>query len=96
AGLQLAPGGLASSADQAARIADDVGYPVAAKLASREIQHKTDIGAVQLGLDGPDQVRRAFHEIERRVKDERGDVAMEGVLVQPLLSGSAEVMIGVQ
>lgn len=96
AGLSMAPGGVAASPDEAARIAARVGFPVAVKLASVEIVHKTDLGAVKLGLRSPEAVRAAYAEIERRVREAGRPEAMQGVLVQPMVTGAAEVMIGVE
>ncbi|HEX2253745.1 MAG TPA: GNAT family N-acetyltransferase [Thermoanaerobaculia bacterium] len=94
-GLQVGAGGVATTADEAAALAGEIGFPVAAKLASREIVHKTEVGGVALGLDSAEAVREAFRGMERRLEAEGQRDAMEGVLVQPMLSGSAEVMIGV-
>jgi acyl-CoA synthetase (NDP forming) len=95
AGLTVAAGGVAASADEAVQIAGEVGYPVAVKLASLELVHKTEIGGVVLGLAGPEEVRRAFEAMRRRLEEEARADAMQGVLVQPMLAGTAEVMIGV-
>ncbi|MFQ5679597.1 MAG: GNAT family N-acetyltransferase [Gemmatimonadota bacterium] len=96
AGLGVAPGGLAATAKEAAEIAERLGYPVAVKLASTELVHKTEIGGVLLGLEDAAAVRRAFGEIADRLRAEGQEAAMQGVLVQPMLSGTAEVMIGVE
>lgn len=96
AGLQVAPGGVAGSADEAAAIAGSIGYPVAVKLASHEIVHKTEIGGVRLDLGGEEEVRAAWDAIAARLADEGRGEAMEGVLVQPMLAGTAEVMIGME
>jgi acetyl coenzyme A synthetase (ADP forming)-like protein len=94
-GLPMAPGGVARSADEAAAMARGLGFPVAAKLASREIVHKTEMGSVRLHLDDELAVRRAFEEIRGRLESERRLAAMEGVLVQPMVAGGTEVMVGV-
>ena len=94
AGLQVAPGGVARSPDEAAEIADRLRFPVAVKLASIEIAHKTEIGGVKLGMEDADAVRRGFVEVRERLETEGKEGAMEGVLVQPMLEGSAEVMLG--
>jgi acyl-CoA synthetase (NDP forming) len=96
AGLSVSPGGVATSPDEAVRIADEVGYPVAIKLASLEIVHKTEIGGVVLGLESADGVRGAWEHIHQRLADEGRAEAMEGVLVQPMLESAAEVMMGVE
>jgi len=93
-GLTVASGGVAETAEEAEAIAEEVGYPVALKLASLEIVHKTEIGGVKLDLGDGDAVRRAFGEIECSLEAEGRRDAMQGGLVQPMLSGTAEVMIG--
>ena len=62
-GLPLALGGVARTGDAAATLAAEIGFPVAAKLTSTEIQHKTDIGAVRLNLMNAMEVRDAFDAI---------------------------------
>jgi acetate---CoA ligase (ADP-forming) len=96
AGLTLARGGVAVDAEAAVTLAEEVGYPVALKLASLEIVHKTEVGGVVLGLADADAVRRAFVGIERRLAAEGRRQAMQGALVQQMIRGSAEVMIGVE
>ncbi len=71
-----------------------MGFPVAVKLASRQILHKTEIGAVRLNLADEKAVRDAFEAIRSRLALDHKLDAMEGVLVQPMLSGGVEVMVG--
>ena len=93
-GLNTAPGGVAEDADEAVRLAGEVGFPVALKLASTTLVHKTEVGGVQLGLPDAAAVRTAFSEIRERLAAIGQASDMEGVLVQPMLSGTAEVLIG--
>lgn len=93
-GLALAEGGVATTARAAADLADRIGYPVAVKLASTEIVHKTEVGGVKLGLGSPDEVRAAFQGIRETLESRGNATAMQGVLVQPMLSGTAEVLLG--
>jgi acyl-CoA synthetase (NDP forming) len=93
--LPLPEGGVASTANEAADLAEKVGFPVAVKLASHKLVHKTEIGGVFLNLNDKSAVRKAFKKIRDRLdRDNRLD-AMEGVLVQSMLSGGVEVMVGV-
>ncbi len=101
AGVPVAPHGLARDADEAVRIAERLGYPVAVKLCSREILHKSDVGGVVLNLHDADAVRAAF----ARVGDAAGrhaarhggvPVPFEGVVVARMVRGWGELMVGVR
>ena len=93
-GLPVLPGGVAQTADEAAELATRIGFPVAVKLASHRLVHKTEIGGVRLNLSSEGSVRDAFDAIRERVAREHGLDAMEGVLVQPMLHDGVELMIG--
>jgi acetyl coenzyme A synthetase (ADP forming)-like protein len=86
-GIPQVASGLAGTGDQAAEIARSLGFPVVAKLASPRVLHKSDIGAVRMNLQDENAVRQAFDEIKQE--------GMEGVLIQKMLRGGVEVMIGV-
>jgi acetyl coenzyme A synthetase (ADP forming)-like protein len=92
--LPVAPGGVATTSEQAVALARDLGFPVAVKLASHRLVHKTEIGGVRLNLADEKAVRHAFQEIEDRLTADHALDAMEGVLVQPMVSGGTEVMVG--
>ena len=93
--LPVAQGGVAKTAEQAAALANELGFPVAVKLASHQIVHKTEMGGVHLNLANEEAVRDAFEAIRTRLAQENRLDAMESVLVQPMLSGGTEVMVGV-
>lgn len=100
AGVPVAPHGLARDADEAVRIAQSIGFPVAVKLCSRHVLHKSDIGGVVLGLQDADAVRAAF----ARVRDAAGTVQgadgkpvpFEGAIVARMVRGWGEIMVGVR
>ncbi len=92
--LPVAPGGVARSGDDAVRIADRVGYPVVLKLASRIIVHKTEVGGVFLNLENADAVRRAFGRMQESLLRSGQIDAMDGALIQPMVRGGVEAMIG--
>jgi acetyl coenzyme A synthetase (ADP forming)-like protein len=94
AGLPVLPGGIARTAEEAAALARTLGFPVAVKLASHSIVHKTEIGGVRLNLVEEALVRSAFVEIRSRLERDGKLDAMEGVLVQPMVVGGTEVMVG--
>lgn len=94
-GLPLAAGSIARSPDEAAALAATIGFPVAAKLLSRRIQHKTDVGAVRLNLTGAAEVRAAHADIAAVARRMAPDDPFEGVLIQPMIAGGVETMMGV-
>jgi acetate---CoA ligase (ADP-forming) len=94
-GVPVAPGGVAQTPDAAVELARQVGFPVAVKLASHLIVHKTEMGGIILNLADEAAVRQAFAIIRQRLADHDNLHAMEGVLVQPMVTGGVEVMVGV-
>ena len=83
--VPISPGGVAQSADEAVKLAKEVGFPVAVKLASNKIVHKTEIEGVQLNLKDENAVREAFEHIRKQVEQasrtskEHGTLAGEEV-----------------
>lgn len=95
AGITLPPGGVARTPDETAALAAKVGFPVAVKLVSSTLTHKTDVGGVRLNLASEAAARTAFEEIRSKLAATGQAEAMEGVLVQPMVRGGVEVMVGV-
>jgi acetyl coenzyme A synthetase (ADP forming)-like protein len=94
-GLPGAPSAVAHSPEEAAALATTTGFPVAAKLSSRRIQHKSDIGGVRLNLGDERAVRDAFDEIVAAARGAGPADAVDGVLIQPMIHGGVEVMMGI-
>jgi acetyl coenzyme A synthetase (ADP forming)-like protein len=93
--LPMPAGGVAASVPEAVALATQVGYPVAVKLASHTLVHKTEVGGVRLNLASADAVKTAFDDIRTRVRQANQLDAMEGVIVQPMVKNGIEVMVGV-
>lgn len=93
-GLPVLGGGIAQTPGEAAGIARAIGYPVAAKLASTTILHKTEMGGVHLNLADEDAVRSAFAAIHSSLERAGRLNEMHGVLIQPMVKGAAELMMG--
>lgn len=86
----------AATADEAAAIAEKMGYPVVLKLLSETLTHKTDVGGVKLNLISEAAVREAYKEIEMSVAHAAGAHHFQGVTVQPMvrLKDSYELIVG--
>ncbi len=94
-GIRTTSPTLATSADQAATSAEDIGFPVVMKVASRDITHKSDVGGVRLGLSSADEARAAYVEIVASAKAAEPAASIDGVTVQPQApGGGVEVIIG--
>ncbi|MQA84515.1 MAG: CoA-binding protein [Streptosporangiales bacterium] len=94
AGVPVVSAELVTSATEAALAAKRLGWPVALKVCSAEITHKSDIGGVALGLTSAAQVRREYSRI-RRAADAVPDAQVKGVLVSPMRTGGVELLAGV-
>ncbi len=84
----------AVDADGAVTAANGIGYPVALKVLSPDISHKSDAGGIRLGLANEIQVREAFADIVANARRYDPHARFEGVLVQAMASGGSEVIIG--
>ncbi len=89
-GVPVAPERLAGTADEAAAAASEIGYPVVLKACGPEIAHKTERELVVVGIRGKEELRFAFDKILTNL----GDTPREGVLVQPMIQGERELVIG--
>jgi acetyl-CoA synthetase (ADP-forming) len=83
-------GRLAKNADEAARIAAEIGFPVVLKAQAGELTHKSDIGGVRLDLGSETQVREAFGAIAQAARR----FGFEGCLVQEMVKADVELIVG--
>jgi len=86
---------LAQSQDDAVSLAKEIGFPVAMKIDSPDILHKTEAKAVKLNLRDESEVRSAYQEIMKNVKAYKPDARISGMLISEMVSGGVEVMVGV-
>jgi acyl-CoA synthetase (NDP forming) len=90
AGIPLAAGATASDEDVAVQHAARIGYPVVMKAVGPDIVHKTDVGGIRLNVARDDEMREAWRDMKRRLGDR-----MSGALVQRMVSGGVEMLLGV-
>lgn len=93
-GITMVETAVASSAEEAAEWSSKLGFPVVMKVRSSTIMHKTDVGGIALGLMKEEEVRQAFHEMTRRLEAAGVSDGMQGVVIQPMLQGAQEVIVG--
>jgi acyl-CoA synthetase (NDP forming) len=96
AGIAVPEGVLAKTPAQASQAAAHLGCPVVLKVASAQILHKTEVGAVRLDIRSPEQAEQAFAEMVARVGSLRPDAVIDGVLVEKMFDGSGrEMLVGI-
>ena len=86
---------LATNQTQALAIAQRIGYPVALKVQSPDISHKTEAKAVRLGVASDQELAAAYDEVLANARAYRKDARIEGVLVQEMVTGGVEAILGV-
>ena len=93
-GIPVPKEGLAKTADEAAKIANRLRFPVVMKIVSDDILHKTEAGGVVVGLESAADVKRAFAQIVKNAKSYKKNAGIQGVQVQQMLAGGHEVIVG--
>ena len=85
---------VAANRGEAASAAKAIGFPVAIKVKSPDVVHKTDVGGVRLGLASEEEAARAFDEIRASVAKALPRARFEGVTVEPMVAGGIETIVG--
>ncbi len=93
-GFATPKGSIATTAEQAANIAQQLGYPVVLKIWSPDILHKSDVGGVKVGIKSEQEVRDAFDLMMYRIPKKRPEAHILGVLVQEMCRSGREVILG--
>jgi acetyltransferase len=94
-GLLITQERLATNTQNAASSARDIGKPVALKIESPDIPHKTEANAIRLNVSGDAEVARAFDEVMAAARRYQPEARLDGVLVQEMAPCGVEVMLGV-
>jgi acetyl-CoA synthetase (ADP-forming) len=93
-GIPVVETKLAKTQKEAVSFSQKIGFPVALKIISPDVIHKTDSGGVKLGLKNVSEVREAYHEILKGVRKQYPDAVIHGVSVQKMVRPGTEVIIG--
>lgn len=94
AGVAVAQAKLAQTRDEAVHLAHEIGFPVALKICSPDVVHKSDIGGVKLNLKSEDEVSAAYAAITTAVRQAHPSAVIDGVSLQPMAKPGVEVIIG--
>jgi acetyltransferase len=94
-GIAVTPSRLARQSGEVVTAAEEVGWPVAVKVVSPDITHKSDVGGVVLGLEDVEDVRNAVAAMYDRIRAATPEARIHGVLVQRMMQGGFETIAGV-
>jgi len=92
--FDVPPGRMAMTAEEAIDAADQIGYPVAMKISSPDVIHKSDIGGVRLNLGSAEAVRDAFDLMMMRIPQRIPTARIEGVYVEGMVGRGREIILG--
>jgi acetyltransferase len=93
-GIRVPPFRLADSADGALRAANEIGYPVAVKVVSEEILHKTEVGGVMLGIGSDGALREAHAKLVENMAKAAFRVTNLRILIQKMMPAATELVLG--
>jgi acetyl coenzyme A synthetase (ADP forming)-like protein len=93
-GIAVPREGVAASAQQAAKLAEGMGFPVVMKIVSPDILHKTEAGGVIVGVKSASEAAAAYDTILANARKYKASAKIDGVQVQQMLQGGQEVIIG--
>ncbi|MHC5061864.1 MAG: acetate--CoA ligase alpha subunit [Planctomycetota bacterium] len=93
-GFKTPDGTIANTAEQAANIAQQIGYPVVLKVWSSEILHKSDVGGVRIGIKNEQEVKDAFDLMMYRIPQKCPEARILGILVEKMHKVGKEVILG--
>lgn len=95
-GISVPDGRVVRSAEEAAAVARDLGFPVVLKVISPDLLHKSDAGGVRVGLASAEEVRRAYDDIVGAVQRAKPGARIDGLFVQRMAARGQEFIVGVQ
>jgi acetyl-CoA synthetase (ADP-forming) len=93
-GIPVVKTAFAKTVEEAISVAKEIGYPLVMKIVSPQISHKSDIGGIRLSLQNVAEVKAAYQDLMESISTKLPDASLEGVQLQPMLSGGREVIIG--
>jgi acetyl coenzyme A synthetase (ADP forming)-like protein len=93
-GITVPKEGVARSAQESAKLAQSMGFPVVLKIVSPDILHKTEAGGVVVGVKSTEEAEKAYDRIIANAKSYKSGAKIDGVQVQQMLQGGQEVIIG--
>ena len=95
-GLPVPQGRLATTVDEAVKIAEDIGYPVVLKVVSDQVIHKSDVNGVELDIQSAKELKEAYQRIQDNVTARMPDATISGIYVIRMITGCEELILGIK
>jgi acetyltransferase len=93
-GIPVSREAIAHTSSEAVKIANQIGFPVVAKVVSADILHKSDVGGVVLNIGNAAGVRKAFDQISARISKLKGRPKIDGILIAQQVKADLELVVG--
>jgi len=93
-GIPVVRSKIVKSEEEAVKVSRELGYPVVMKILSPQVVHKSDVGGVVIGINSDEEAKLSYNKIIENVKRYVPDAEIKGVLVQQMVSGGVETIIG--
>ena len=95
-GIPMIKGGMASNPVAAAKLADEIGFPVVMKIVSPQILHKSDVGGIYLNLQNENEVMAAYERMFIEIGRKMPEARLEGVMIEQMAGSGQEVIVGMR
>lgn len=95
-GIPVIKGGMARNPVAAASLAEQIGFPVAMKIVSAQILHKSDVGGIRLNLANENEVMEAYERLFIDIQKKMPEAKLEGVLIEQMAPRGQEVIVGLR
>ncbi len=95
-GLPVVKSKIATTAQEAQKLASEVGFPLVMKVMSADVVHKSDVGGVVLNINSAQEAARAFETITKNVKKHQPQAKIDGILLRQMIPDGEEVILGVK
>jgi len=95
-GINVVKGKQATTLEEAIAISNEIGGPVAMKIVSNDILHKSESGGIRLNVSGEDETRKAYQSILKSVKSWKADAKIDGIFIEEMASKGYEIIVGMR
>ncbi|WXG40955.1 MAG: acetate--CoA ligase family protein [Candidatus Freyarchaeum deiterrae] len=93
-GIPVTKHKVSKTPEEAAKFAQEIGYPVVMKIVSRDVVHKSDSGGVKINIKNAEEAKKAYQEIQQNVRKAVPNYKFEGIIIEEFAPEGREVIVG--